>query len=222
MANSKTNSCMGIAPKQSVQRVLNVPARIIRTDIPLLYLLVLRSMHETSVPNESMSNTPPTEQSTTSETISPSASSKSVWSWCLDLAIIIAFSVVICQSNQTLMLHTIIPPESNDAMHLSFLSSYDCAMRSADSIGQAALITWTWPCFYPPSSYLITYLYSLVFGSGVISALTSLTVFIPILVTSIYGINRQRYGVLAGICGVATAAAIPQGLLCCCHYPSDL
>ncbi|MBQ7568679.1 glycosyltransferase family 39 protein [bacterium] len=139
----------------------------------------------------------------------------------IDLAIIAIFSALVTNANQTLLLHAVAPPESNGGLHLSLAASYDCAMRNADTLWQALVITWVWPGFYPASSYLITYIYSSIYGTGIISAFTSVTVLVPVLIASIYCINRQRYGILAGICGIMASLSIPQGLLFCNQYPSD-
>lgn len=135
---------------------------------------------------------------------------------------LVAICMMVCWANHALLNLAIVPPSSNDAQHLDFVASYCSAMEHAPSLGQALLTTWVWPGCYPPGSYLVTYLYTLVCGKGVMPALASLTVFLVAVILTIYFTVRPRGGTLAAIAAVLAAASVPHGFLCCDHYTSDL
>ncbi len=141
--------------------------------------------------------------------------------WVADLLIICLLSWLVIHLNYSLMRHTIAVPESNFAVHISDMATYDCAISFAPSIWQAILMTLVWPGFYPAGIYTITHFYNLIYGTGVLSSLTSLTVYLPILIASLYYMHRRQDGILMGLCTVMVGFSIPQGFLVCHQFMSD-
>lgn len=130
----------------------------------------------------------------------------------LDLTLVLACCAAILAVNVAWLGRDAFPPEGDYALHLVEQASFRRAMLHAANPVQAVMLTLTWPGPYPAGVYFVSFLFDVVLGPGMRTALLSQQAFLPPLVVAVYALARRAFGPVSALAATLATLATP-GLL---------